>query len=676
MSFRRIAAAAIGAFAAVLLLSGGAAGAVNGFTHQAQIDAGGGAGREVIAIEFYPGVKLPSQPVITDQAGKAVPSKVLMRLEYGKLVMLFDGSGGGTKFTLHYGGRGSAERPGKQWEPAPSLLMEVRSKPPGTANSWAAMKNLLAASAGDVQGMMFVPNIFHGHNPFGPSDEFITIYTGEFVINKEGDYRLFTASSDASFVKIDGKRSFSWPGVHGPWGGRLGQYGKDMHLTAGKHAIEYIHVQIRGQATMCLGWRMKKDKNPNIVPAGWFTHTHVAKVSSPKKKASPATAHFTWSQNELMLFDKYEYVRYTFHNRSTGKADSILWDFHDGVTSSKRDPRHIFTGPPPYKVSLTVKSAGKTDTFRINVPMLTPMNNTTINDRRMVKEFAATILTYPFEKLPGPALGAFFELLDTLEQPVMLVPMCEAIKKRTVSPSLMYRAIRILATAYSITDPKKAIPLLERLKGSGDPSAAIEAKIDLLEIYLHKFRDFEKAKSIAEVYASLASKKSIMGRLARVKVGDIYLMQGEIAKAEEKYRQAQDLAFAGMRPREVAVRQGAYGEAVLSLILRHHYRAARTKLLEWEADFPTSKITGGYILMSSRYWEAVGDARKALDNMQALLKINPLTPYLPQIEYRMGNAYRDLGEKEKARALYQKVIREYPLNPITADAQTALAALR
>ena len=103
---------------------------------------------------------------------------------------------------------------------------------------------------------------------------------------------------------------------------------------------------------------------------------------------------------------------------------------------------------------------------------------------------------------------------------------------------------------------------------------------------------------------------------------------------------------------------------------------ARAKLIQWEADFPVSKITGDFILMSARYWEAIGDARKSLDNLQALLKVNPITPYLPQIEYRMGNAYRDLGQNEKARVLYEKVLREYPLNPICTDARVALAGLR
>ncbi|NQT20993.1 MAG: tetratricopeptide repeat protein, partial [Planctomycetes bacterium] len=269
-----------------------------------------------------------------------------------------------------------------------------------------------------------------------------------------------------------------------------------------------------------------------------------------------------------------------------------------------------------------------------------------------------------------------FELMDTLEEPLVLMPMCQAIRGKYSSGELGARVTKILSKAYAIKEPEKAIPLLSNLVASADPGTAIEAKVGLIEVYLHKFRNFEKAKSLAGSYVATAGSKSKMGRLAHVKLGDIHLYQGDIQKAEEKYREAQQLAFKDMKDREVAVRQGAYGEAVGSYIRNNNFRIARAKLIQWEADFPISKITGDFILMNARYWEAIGDPRKALDNLQALLKINPITPYLPQIEYSMGNAYRDLGQNEKARAIYNKVIQEYPLNPVASDARAAMAGLR
>jgi len=130
-----------------------------------------------------------------------------------------------------------------------------------------------------------------------------------------------------------------------------------------------------------------------------------------------------------------------------------------------------------------------------------------------------------------------------------------------------------------------------------------------------------------------------------------------------------------MDRREIDVRASGHGEIVSAHLNNGKLRAAREAMIDWEAQFPVSKIAGDFILISSRYWEAVGDPQRALDDMGSLLKINPLTPYLPQIEYRMGNAFRDLGQPEKARALYEKVVKEYPNNPVCAEARTAISTL-
>jgi len=671
VNFRRAAALAIILIAAPFVTNARAGETVRGFTHEADISGSG----EVVAIDFYPGVRIGSAPVVTNNAGKAVSSKVLLNKEHGQLILVFDGSGGG-RFTLHYGGNGSAKRPAKYWDPTPSLLMEVRTKRKGAVGNWAAMKGL--ANSGEVQGMKFVSNVWHGYNPFGPSDSFVTIYRGELVIPKDGAYRFFTASSDDSYVFIDGKLAFSWPGVHGPWRGTKGLRGADMHLTKGKHKFEYYHAQVKGVPVTCLGWRHVGEEAARVVPAGFFSHTRVAQVSNMRRKDGGPTAHFNWVQGQLLMLDKWQFVRYALYSRSRG-AKSIEWNFGDGVTTTQGNATHIFTGTPPFKVKLTARNGDKTDTCRINVPVMTPTSNVTINNRAAVRNFSNVIKTYPFEKIPAPILVRFFELVDTLESPTLLAPMAKALRKKLSSPaSLMRRTKKIIAKAYLITDPKKAVPFLKDLTSSSDPTTVIEARIDLIETYLHRLRDFKKAKDQAEAYASITGKHTKLGRLARVKLGDIYLMQGDVAKAEEKYQEAQKLAFEEMAKdlREIAVRQGAHAEAVNSFISLNRFRAARVQLLEWEANFPISKITGDFILASSRYWEAIGDSRKALDDMESLLKINPITPYLPKIEYRMANAYRRLGEKEKARALYRKVVNEYPKNPVCHEAQRALNSLR
>ena len=663
-------------------------GAVKGYTHHANLSA---AAEPTVAVEFFPGVKIGSEPAVTNAAGKVVSSKLLLNQEYGKLLMVFDATGGGT-FTLHYGGaNGFASRPAKKYEPTPSLLMEVRTMNGGSLTGLAGMKRAIEDSK--IQGMMFVPNIYHGFNLFGRNEEFWTVYRGELTFAQDIDYRIFTASSDASFVVVDGQPLCSWPGLHSAEGGVTGTYGRQVKLTKGKHKIEYYHgylgkgthAKAAPQACMALGWQKESSKKTDpfiAVPPTAFVHTPSATVAPPVKNDAPATAHFVFSQDALLIYDQpsgftgnYQYVRYNFSNHSTGKVDSVLWDFGDGVTSAEpRAVSHVFVDDAPYRVKLTMKSGDKSDTCEVDVPFITPMSNATINEDSTVKEFCKAVRAYPFDKLPVKVLSRVFELVDVLERPLLLEPIAEVLYKKYPTGPLAVRAKRILAKSYSITDPKKALPLLQSFAESNDPSA-IEFKVDLIELYLHKFRDFAKVKEVAESYVLANAPDSTMGMIAKVKQGDIFLLQGDLQKAEEKYRQAQAAAFKEIDSREIDVRQGGHSETVGALITSGKLRAAREALIEWEAQFPVSKITGDFILVSSRYWEAIGDYRRALDDMECLIKINPLTPYLPQIEYRMGNAYRFTGEPEKAKALYLKVIKEYPKNDVCSDARTALSAL-
>jgi len=692
------------AFAACMTLAASAFGgeeyAVKGFTHMVKIDASGCAGSEAIAFEFFPGIKVTTEPAVTGAGGQVVASKVLLNMKSGKLMMLFDGSDGSRAYMLHYGGKGTFQRPQKKWDPTPSVLLEIRTKPAGAVDTYAAMQSLLRQTADKVQGMMFVPSIWMGHNPFGPNEEFISIFRAELSIPEDTEYRLFTASCDASFVVIDDKPEFSWPGMHGVRGGRYGERGANILLTKGRHKVEYYHAYSgrkpnREPPCMMLGWRKKGEKDVRVVPASAFVQTPVASVGKPVRVDGSPAAHFTWFYDNVLYMDvdgapdTLQYTRYKFGNNSMGKHDSLQWEFGDGVTSTKPQEWHVFADPPPYKVRLTIKSGNKTDTCEIEVPFLTPTQNATIEEVNVVRSFAETINTYQFEKMQPLTLLRLFELIDTLEQPLMLESMADVMRKRSYGGPVALRLKRLVAKAYSVNEANKskAATLLRELADSSDKDAALEARVDLVELYLHQYRDWDKAMEMAKVYVATSESKSTLSLVSRVKTGDVYLLQAGqekdpakvkdlLKKAEDVYRQAQAISSSGLNANEQAMLQGGYAETVSFLLNGGRLRAAREKLIEWEAQFPLSKITGDFILLSSQYWEAIGDSRKTLNDCECLLKINPLTPHLPSVEYRMANAYRSLGNKEKARALYEKVIREYPKSPVVGDAMAGLNSVR
>lgn len=63
---------------------------------------------------------------------------------------------------------------------------------------------------------------------------------------------------------------------------------------------------------------------------------------------------------------------YAHFTNNSYDATSYLWDFGDGTTSSEKNPIHKYSGKGVYKVVLTAKDNGKTDTYTKNITVVAP----------------------------------------------------------------------------------------------------------------------------------------------------------------------------------------------------------------------------------------------------------------------------------------------------------------
>lgn len=63
---------------------------------------------------------------------------------------------------------------------------------------------------------------------------------------------------------------------------------------------------------------------------------------------------------------------YAHFTNNSYDATSYLWDFGDGRTSSEKNPIHKYSGKGVYKVVLTAKGNGKTDTYTKNITVDAP----------------------------------------------------------------------------------------------------------------------------------------------------------------------------------------------------------------------------------------------------------------------------------------------------------------
>jgi len=612
--------------------------------------------------------------IVVDEEGHVVPSEVLFAKSYGDVWVAYQARAAKGAARVYYGAKRPKKSSSRKWKPKLSLMLVTVPLPEGALDSYAPI-----ASATDrmtrAYGLGFVSNVFHGFNAFGPDDNYASKYSGYLKIPKDGKYRIFTFSDEASYVLVDGKTVCAWPGRHGPHGGSRGQHGANIDLKKGEHRIEYYHAEVSGSQSTGLGWVLPGSRRYSLIPASAFVHTPVDQVGPPERRDNGPLAGFEWQQVDQILHDKYQYTRFRFTNQSQNVPEKarIVWDYGDGRKLSGLGGDHIYVTDGPFKCEAKiVDERGRTlDQFQALVRIEPPMRNLTIRNTRQVNEYLKTIATYDdLNERPRKELDAYWALAEPQESPGLIRPVTEPYVTRFGHKGDLWPAADRLAQAYSFKEPEKAAELYGKLAAAAPTKKdAARVRAEQLDVLINKLKKHEEA--METIKTMQRSRDELTSQLAGAKLGDIFRSQGDLKQAAEAYREAQEKAYKDMDPREIAVREGAYLEAVNGHLRTGHLSAARNVLLQWEADFPTGKLRGDLILMSARYFQLIGDHQRALDELTMLTKINPLSPYLPEIEFRMARAYAALGNKAKARELRERVIREYPKSRAAEDAKKA-----
>jgi len=632
---------------------------------------------ETVALQFPGGGHvLPDgrDVVVVDEEGHVVSSEVLFAKSYGEVWVAYQASAAKGAAWVYYGGKRSIRSPSRKWKPKLSLMLVTVPLPEGALDSYAPI-----ASATDrmtrAYGLGFVSSVFHGYNPFGPDDDYASRYRGYLKIPKDGKYRIFTFSDEASYVLLDGKTVCAWPGRHAAHGGSRAQYGANLDLKEREYRIDYYHAEVNGSQSTALGWVLPGSKRYSLIPESAFVHTPVVEVGPPERQDNGPLAGFEWQQVDQILHEEYQYTRFRFTNQCQNVPEKarIVWDYGDGRKLPGLGGDHLYVTDGPFKCEAKiVDERGRTlDQFQAVVHIEPPLRNLTIRNTRQVDEYLKIIATYDdLTERPKPELEAYWALAEPQEAPELIRPITEPYVTRFGHKGELWAAADRLAQAYSFKEPEKAAELYGKLAAAAPTKEdAARMRAEQLEVLINKLKKYEEAADL--IKAMQRSRDELTSQLAGAKLGDIFRSQGDLEKAAAAYREAQEKAYKDMDPRVIVVREGAYLEAVDGHLRTGHLSAARNVLLQWEADYPTGKLSGDLILMSARYFQELGDHQRALDELTMLTKINPLSPYLPEIELRMARAYAALGNKAKARELREKVIREYPKSRAAEDAKKA-----
>ncbi|MFQ6048852.1 MAG: PKD domain-containing protein, partial [Phycisphaerae bacterium] len=559
------------------------------------------------------------------------------------------------KYFIYYGNKHVG--PTKStWRPQRGVLLEGwRYRGGPTGNLQQALRSFEQAQP--LQGRRFVPNIFLGHNPFGPTGQTCHKYTGWLICPRSGRYIFATTSSDASFLLIDDELVVEWPGRHA-WRADA-KHNAATSLTAGLHKLTYYHINAGRRGGAVAAWQ----------PPGQAKITVI-----PPKAFAPLAA------GRLGDLERYSY-RFHFAARVANKAGPVRfdWDFGDGTDAAGAEVDHVYLSPGLYRVTLTARTIGKQSRIVNRIRAQRDWNRVVQPRLDKIAAHAQIIANYPWPKMRPLDLSAAIQLLKRAGRYSACMAAGRAFfdKAEKAKAGLLQARLDELAAVATeeLGDPHLALQLCSQLEQRAGTSAVkAHAAAVAGRLWLDELGDVDGAESafrrVLDVYADLAEPTTV--RRARIGLGDVYRRRGEAQKARHHY------TMAGTLPSDKvpAVAAGSFARTTEDFIRRGEYRAANQQLDRWEWHFPLAKLAGFSSLLRARLYLAQGQHDRARAEARQLLAVNDRSAYAPQLMMLIADIQIARQQHGDARRTLQRLVRQYPTSPLRAEARKLLQKLQ
>jgi len=617
---------------------------------------------------------------VTNGNGELVPHSVVYAEPGRKCEVVFKTSGKGTYY-IYYGNKGAG--PGaRQLKLERGLVLETRSRSKGNCNSWQSFQKLLKESK-TCYGRGLRQKIFDGFNPYGPSDNYISIYKGYIYCAESGTYRFATNSDESSFVFINGTKVVEWAGDHGP-GGVYGEHNGAIKLTKGFHKIEYYHEEVSGGQACVLGWWTPGAKQVCLVPAQAFPAFLRGRARAVEKLDSEMACDYVFQYRTDLQLPGHLFCEVAFFDRSrtVGSKARWKWDFGDGTISSDESPVHIYFAPGHYKVKLTVTGAGgqKDSTWRsIYAGQLFIAANDKKKNDRYVRYAKSQVL----EKLETRNLLGAMALLDFAKDTDSLTKVCKELARRDKELKLAQRYDVLLKLGDLLRketrDADGAMAAYEQIvKESISRKRILMGKIGVADVTFQLKKDYDKA---LKLYKELIDKYRDVSlaycRLAQIRIGDVRREQGDYAKALDSYEKAR-----GMRRLighlDDSLERGQLAMTIEAYIREREYDAALKKLDMWDWEYPEDKLSGYPSILRAKANYGLNKFDLVVEDLTSLVKVNSgenvpkRSNYLAEAKYMIAYAYLRQEKYDKSIEAMEQVITEHPESDLVEKAKEVI----
>ena len=245
-----------------------------------------------------------------------------------------------------------------------------------------------------------------------------------------------------------------------------------------------------------------------------------------------------------------------------------------------------------------------------------------------------------------------------------------------------YRLEDLFIESACASDPSSALRWIEAFRDK-DTDTARKLHWELCAAQLESFELADPVS--AEVRAESVARQEqhpASSQLARVRLGDLALLRGDLDGATEWYGKARDRwpqrAPAGVDPWKVrAIRETALSETARNALEKNDLDALRETLDRWEREMPQARLTSDLVLVEAQYWMRVGLVRRAQLMLHAYCRTMDLTNDLPEAMRLYLATVFELNQGDaKANAFVDEIKKRFPDHEISERAETLRDILR
>ena len=623
------------------------------------------AGVAIVLPEF--GQTLPElgDMVLTDPKGQTLSVARIWRGEGQQALLLAQGLTPGREVHIYFGG--GRVRHVATWSPKTSLLLETRrfdGGPTAKLDNWQEFESAWK-KAGEVDGAGFVSSISHGENPFGENENFLSHYTGWLKTDGKR-VTFYTLSSDASFVLVGEHYEFGWPGKHGPRATAKDAQRKEVGTSTGLTRIDYYQAKFGDSSpAMVLGW---STGGMQTIPASAWVHPGAAELERIEQidgwPLPIPTVHLAsfigW--NGLWMYDAHCAL-----DGGVPAGWSVSWEFGDGAKRMGETCDRVLFGNAPTRVVAHLQrnqeqEAGvKRIDFKANVPQVTTA------EPEAVSRYAALLEAEDPAQLASGTLRGGFEFLDQFgsDQAVGKFAAAWLQKNANQDDPLWIRGQLARLRTLAQTDPQQALKEVRKFDSATRKKFSKELGMEELDIMVFYLKD--PASVALAQQLSFQNADNEVGRLAKIRVGDLYRLQGKANEALAQYQSVQKTVVDDSQGRKFGAQDRGYSIAITDLISQGYRHEAEAKLTEWELDHPTAKFDSDFLLLRGRVLMEFGRWNEALQEIDSFRAMNPDSPYQIPADFYRARALYELGRKEEARRIWKEIATRYPKHDLAKE---------